>query len=234
MVNGGNDDNYEIIRKSGIFEVTPTILNVVVEDQTKIYGESNPTFTINYTGFINGDDINDLSEVPIASTLANETSSVGSYTIELSGGTGNNYELIKEQGTLTINPAILIVTAENKSKTYGDLNPIFTLSYDGFVNGDDQEALVAKPIVTSAADEFSDVGGYEITVSGGSSGNYDFTYLEGSLIIDPAELRVRADDLTVLRGEAIPTLTVSYTGFVNQDDESVIDMRPPLCFCISI
>ncbi len=39
-------------------------------------------------------------------------------------------------GNLTITQAVLTVTADDKTREYGQPNPAFTASYDGFKNGE--------------------------------------------------------------------------------------------------
>ena len=50
--------------------------------------------------------------------------------------------------TFTVNPAVLTVTANNASMTYGGNLPTFTASYSGFVNGDGQGVLSGAPSLT--------------------------------------------------------------------------------------
>ncbi len=52
------------------------------------------------------------------------------------------------------------------TKVYGELNPTFTLSFDGFVFGEDETALGGSADFTTDADETSGVGDYGVTPSG--------------------------------------------------------------------
>jgi hypothetical protein len=89
--------------------------------------------------------------------------------------------------TLTVNKAPLKITADNKTKTVGEANPDLTVSYDGFVNGDDETDLNSQPAVICEADENSPAGEYEIVLSGGSSDNYELTLVNGTLTINAPE-----------------------------------------------
>ena len=72
---------------------------------------------------------------------------VGAYAI--TQGTlalSSNYALTYVGANLTVNPASLTITANNATKAAGQVNPTFTASYSGFVNGDTSASL------TTAAD----------------------------------------------------------------------------------
>ena len=106
---------------------------------------------------------------------------VGSYavigTINDSNYTGS------VTNTLTINKAILTATADDKSRAYGQTNPVFTISYRGFVGADDTNSLASLPAASTAATITSPVGGYTITLIGGEDGSYEFNLVNGTLTI---------------------------------------------------
>jgi hypothetical protein len=63
-------------------------------------------------------------------------------------------------------------------------NPLFKLTYDGFVDGDDETtAFTTLPVASTTAKNDSPVGTYPITVSGGVSEKYSITYQSGTLTI---------------------------------------------------
>ncbi|MFP4489530.1 MAG: MBG domain-containing protein, partial [Bacteroidales bacterium] len=138
----------------------------------------------------------------------------------------NNYSFSYTDGTLTVNKATLIASGEDKTKVYGDANPPLTITYSGFVSGDDATVLDTEPAASTAADETSDAGSYDITVSGGADNNYSFSYTDGTLTVNKATLTATADDKTKICGEAIPELTITYSGFVNSDDVTELDNKP--------
>ncbi|AXY74385.1 hypothetical protein D3H65_10525 [Paraflavitalea soli] len=83
--------------------------------------------------------------------------------------------------SLTVNPAPLTITAENKEKVQGDPLPAFTIIYDGFVNGDDAGDLTTPPIASTTATASSGAGDYPITISGATATNYTITHVPGNL-----------------------------------------------------
>lgn len=72
-----------------------------VRDAIRFEGEPNPVFVIDYSGFISGESVADIT-VPTASTTANVDSPAGSYPITLTGGSAANYQLSLVGGTLTV------------------------------------------------------------------------------------------------------------------------------------
>ena len=48
----------------------------------------------------------------------------------------------------------------------------------------------------------------------------------GTLTVTPAGLTITADDQTKVYGAALPTLTASYSGFVNGDTAASLTIRP--------
>ncbi len=93
------------------------------------------------------------------------------------------------EGSATVNinvaKAALSVTANDVSRAYGEENPVFALTYSGFVNGEDESVLDTEPTATSAATAASEAGTYDIVVSGGSDNNYEMSYTNGTLTITP-------------------------------------------------
>src|SRR5262249_4425052 len=157
-----------------------------------------------YSGFVNGDTTNVLTGSPTLSTTADTNSSVGSYDITATQGSlvATNYLLNFTNGTLTVNPAILTVTADNQSRTYGATNPLLTASYTGFVSGESTNVLGASPTLSTWATTNSSVGCYSITVTNGPlpATNYSLIFVVGPLAVNAAALTVTADNQNRLYG----------------------------------
>ncbi len=217
---GATASNYTITHVNGTLTIDKAALTITADDKTKTYGAANPALTATYTGLVNGDNSSVVSGLNL-STAATSGSDVGTYTITAGGGTASNYTITHVDGTLTIDKAALTITADDKSRTYGAANPTLTASYSGLVNGD-TVAVVSGLNVATGATSASDVGTYTITASGGSASNYTITHVDGTLTIDPAALTITADGKSKIYGAALPTLTASYSGFVNGDSAAVV------------
>src|SRR5439155_5496565 len=169
-----------------------------------------------------------LSGEFFGTTPATIDSPVGSYPITLTTGSlsASNYSFSFVEGTLTVGRATLTVTADDVSRAYGATNPVFTVSYSGFLDGDDTNVVSGAPAFSTTADTNSAVDGspYSITVSNGtlSASNYDLAFVDGQLTVTQAMLTVRADDQSKVYGAAVPMLTASYSGLVNGEDTNVL------------
>ena len=165
---------------------------------------------------------------PRLSTTATENSSVGEYPIIISEGSAKNYKLAYRAGVLTVNKAPLTVVAENTERMYGDSNPTFTRSYLGFkLNDTEYSAFSSLPKLSCAATKTSDAGIYPITVTGGTSRNYDIVaYENGTLTITKANLVLSANDKSRLYYEDNHTFDFSITGLRNGDIVSCLSVTP--------
>jgi len=96
-------------------------LTVTANNATRVYGASNPAFTANYSGFVNGDTSSVITGVPSLSTTATITSAVGTYPITAAGTlSAANYSFVFVNGTLTIaQNLIALPTAGNISRVVG-------------------------------------------------------------------------------------------------------------------
>jgi len=135
-------------------------------------------------------------------------------------GVLSNYTITNAGANFTITKALLTVTANSTSRTYGDPNPTFTANYMGFKNGETlaTSGVTGSPSLTTTATTTSPVPGpYTITAALGTlaAGNYNFTFFNGALTINKATLTVTADNKTKILNAANPTLTPSYSGFKN-------------------
>ena len=113
----------------------------------------------------------------------------------------------------------LEVTVTNCSREYGEANPIFEYTVEG-------EGLVGTPEITCNATPSSPVGTYDIVISQGSVTNSNVTFVNGTLTITKAMLTISANDCTKQEGEENPELSVSYAGFKNNDDISLLTTQP--------
>ena len=141
-----------------------------------------------------------------------------------------NYTIGYVAGSLTVTAAGLTITANNQTKVYGAALPTLSASYSGFVNGDTSASLTTEPTLTTTATTSSHVSGspYTITASGAVDADYSFTYVAGSLTVTAVPLSITANNQTKVYGAALPTLTASYSGFVNGDTPASLTTQPTL------
>ena len=176
-------------------------------------------------GFVNGDTSASLTTQPTLATQAASGSHVGSDPIAASGAVDPDYAIAYINGTLSVTPAPLTIAADNASKTYGASTPVLTASYSGFVNGDNSTSLAKPPTLATASGH---VGSFAITASGAVDPDYIIHYVAGTLSITPAPLTILVADASKTYGAALPTLSASYSGFVNGDTQASLAALPVL------
>jgi hypothetical protein len=222
--------NYTITYNTAKFTITARPIAVTASSATKVYGAALPPLTYTIAGFVNGDTASVVSGAPVLSTTATASSHVlgGPYSISISAGTlwATNYSFNLFGGTLTVTPAPLTITANGATKVYGAALPAMSASYSGFVNGDSSATLATAPTLTTTASTSSHVGSYAITANGAASSDYAVSYVYGSLSVTPAALTIAANNQSKVYGAALPTLTTSYTGWVNGDTTSSLNAPP--------
>lgn len=178
--------NYTVSIGRGTLTVNKAPLRVTANNTSRMYYEPNPDLKCSYYGFVNGESSSILDSQPQLTTTATLNSNAGKYPINISGAEAKNYSITYESGVLQVQKRSLNVSAENYTRAYNEENPKFALNYKGFVNNEDENVLIAKPTITTKATKSSDVGTYNLTISGGIADNYDFTYSNGTLKIEKA------------------------------------------------
>jgi phosphotransferase system IIA component len=181
-----------------------TLSAAIIGDPTKTYdGNTNATLSsANYllstvvasqsitvnktTGTYNTKDVATANTVSTTLTSGDFTAGVGTNL--------NNYNLPTSAGGAGhITPKALSITADNKSMLFGGSVPPYTVSYSGFVAGENE---VTAPLggtliftvtnnlnVTVTVTSSTPVGTYTIIPSGLTSTNYNITFVNGTLTI---------------------------------------------------
>ena len=224
----GNLDNQQSTSNTITLTVTPAPLVITASNQTMTYGGTLSPLSATVSGFVNGDSVSHLTTLPVITT-APATSNVGTYAITACGAYDPNYTISYVPGQLTINPAPLVITANNESMTYGGSLPALSVSFSGLVNGDTPATFstggnVAPTAATVPAS--SNAGTYTISVAGAYDPNYAITYADGYLTVTPAALTITASSASKVYGAALPALTASYSGFVNGDTSNSLTTQP--------
>ena len=196
--------NYNITYIAGTLTVIQAALSVVVNDQSKYYGDISQisgTLNTDYTvsGLQNSDAVNGIT-FSYSGTPSGDltTASVGSYTITpstliFSSGSISNYSITYQTGTLTVNPRSLTITANNISKTEGETltNPTagsteFTSS--GLQNGESIGSITITFGNSANADAIAGTYPTDATPSEATGGtftasNYSISYFAGNVTI---------------------------------------------------
>ena len=221
-----NDDMSFNVDIPYTYTINPAKLTAKVKDASRLYGDGNPQFSSEYSGFVNNEDATVVTSNGSYTTTATEKSDVGTYAIKQSGATAQNYVFDYEDGTLTVNKAPLTMTANDKTMTYGSSIPVFDISSEGLKNNETQPAWVTKPALSSTVTPTSNAGTYPITISNASAKNYDLTIHNGTLTIGKAELTAKVDNKSRLYGDANPEFTLTYTGLKHNETVPAWEQEP--------
>jgi hypothetical protein len=173
------NSNYTINFIGAELKILKKSLIITADSKEKVYGEANPLLTFSYDGLANQDEA--ISSEPIVSTTATQLSDVGTYPISLSGAFDANYDISLVSGTLTITPKDLTISVNNQSKYFGQNDPEFTVSFDGFVDNQTIDNLLGTLVISRLEGE--ELGSYSIEASGLSSINYSVKFMPGTLTI---------------------------------------------------
>ncbi|MBK9625071.1 MAG: hypothetical protein IPO38_11285, partial [Rhodocyclaceae bacterium] len=157
-------------------------LTVTADDQSRLYGQSNPVFTETITGFVPLEDLSTSGVTGSATGSSTATSATnviaGPQIITANVGTltADNYDFTPVDGTLTITPATVSLSA---SKVYDgtlDLNGFVTIA-TGVNVGAGVETLTYTGATTNdshvlTASKYIDA----ITIANGSNGGLASNY----------------------------------------------------------
>lgn len=114
------------------------------------------------------------------------------------------------------------LTARSYSRQYGEDNPEF----DFIVSEGTLKS--GTPNITCTATSASPVGTYPIVITQGSVGNSKVTLVNGTLTITEAPLTISVGNYTRRVGEDNPEFKLTYSGFKNNETESVLTKLPTI------
>lgn len=204
IVRSVNDDN------KGLFELTDYALeksgdDLIIQGDSAIelsvtvpsgltYGDTKPlTITVEpadaalefaFAGQSPNDNGSDKFSVTKGSdgTYSLYAGAAGDFILTATA-TADGYNQKEVTVEFTVGKAALTVTADDKTIAYGDAAPVYTATYSGFVNGDDEGDLGGTLAFACDYEKGDDVGTYPITPSGLTSDNYDISFVAGTLTV---------------------------------------------------
>lgn len=177
---------------SGSFEIeikNASITGVDAAGYTGIYDGQSHGIKITLSGNAgDGEILYGESEDNCTLTESPVYKNTGSYTVYYTV-TKKNFDTISGSATVAITPARLTVTAESRNVTYKDEPPVYSSTFEGFVNGENTEVLGGTLSYECAYAAGSDVDEYKIIPSGltAENGNYEITYQPGKLTVSQAK-----------------------------------------------
>ena len=216
--------NYTITYTNGTLTVNPAALTITASNAAKTYGAVASLTQYTTSGLVNTDAV---SAVTLASTGSAATAAVGTYPITAASATGTgltNYTITYNNGTLTVNPAALTITASNAAKTYGAVASLTQFTTSGLVNAD---AVSAVTLASTGSPATAAVGTYPITAAsatGTGLTNYTITYNNGTLTVNSAALTISANNANKFYGLTLNPSQYTVTGLLNSDAVSAVTL----------
>ena len=201
-VTTANNSNYTVTF-SGTpvnFTINKLAVTVTADAKSKTYGSDDPTLT--YT--------TSPSSISLSGALSRATGeNVGSYAMTqgtVTTANNSNYTITFVGANLTISQRAVTVTADAKSKTYGDADPGLTYQLTGSLKSGD----AFSGALTRVAGE--NAGEYNITQgSVALNSNYNITFVGAKLTISTRAVTVTADAKSKDFGGVDPALTYTLT-----------------------
>ncbi|WP_323592095.1 MBG domain-containing protein [Aliarcobacter butzleri] len=172
----GTDTNYNLNFVQGELKITKANATVTANSMNKVYnGQTQNLSGYSVIGLVGNDRMSSLTGITGDSVSGKNA---GTYNTNLSG-TDTNYNLIFVNGKLTINKANLTVSADNKSKIEGEINPSLTYVANGLIGNDTLNgSLSTTATITSQA------GNYDIEKGSLSNSNYNIDFIKGTLSVE--------------------------------------------------
>jgi hypothetical protein len=236
----GTDEtsNYSITYdNTALMTVTKATLNISAVSQSKNYGQnfSVPANSYNVTGLVNGDTV---TSVVLSSTGTAGTATVGGgpYYITPSGAAGSglsNYNINYFPAAFTIIPANLFVNANNKTKTYGAavsfVGTEFNTTGSTLYNGD---TVTSANISSGGAVATASAIPWPININsaaGTGLGNYNITYVTGTLTVQQAPLTVYTSAVQKTYGQTYAFTGKEFTssGLLFSDSIATVNLSSP-------
>lgn len=224
-LSGPDAGNYLLEQPGGIVaDILVKELSVDATAEDKVYdgGDAATVSGATLQGVIAGDQVllQDASSGTFAQSDAGNDLEVTTQ-MSLSGADEANYTLLAPALTASITKKSLTASPEDSQREACAEDPEFSISYDGFVDGEDASVLDMEPGGQSNADPSSDPGVYEISLSGGMDNNYAFVYNTGKLTVYPDQTApvLEVKDITVYVSEGATT-TISPADVVSSADDN--------------
>ena len=146
--------------------------------------------------------------------------SAGSHTIVACYGGTADYDASEASLMQDVNTRTLDITADDRSKTYGDTLAItgseFTTGIGQLVNGD---MVTGTMLASLGAPDTAAIGPYAITVSGATGtglGNYNIVYHAGTLMVNAKQLDITANDQSKQYGSTFTFTGTEFTTGIGQ------------------
>lgn len=193
-------------------DISNAMLNqtITLSDESLVYNgsEREPAVTLKY-----GNNTIPAEEYNVEYS---DNTAAGTATVTITNKVGGDFYVITDSKEFEITKAPLTVTADTKSKAYGDADPELTYTSTGLVGTDALTGSMDREVGES-------VGTYAISLGTLSAGdNYTISFTGANLTITPKPLTITAKPKTITYGDAPANDGVTYSAFAGTETESVL------------
>jgi hypothetical protein len=203
----------------GAYESSNQDQHITAQDINRTYGDADFELTaiassglpVTYS-LANNDAVDLYQDAQDGNKWKIKIKKAGSVVITVSQPGDANFDPAADIDIqLLINRKELTVTADDKTRIYGEANPTFTISYAGFAGNDGVQNITA-PDITTTATPSSAPGTYPIILKNGDAVNYDLKFVHGLLTVEGALITVNQQptDQSICAG-SIATFTTAAT-----------------------
>ncbi|OOQ59962.1 cadherin-like beta sandwich domain-containing protein [Mucilaginibacter pedocola] len=196
--------------------ITKRTVNVTANTQSKNYGDADPDLTYSTDALGFSDTFSGSLTRVVGETVGTYAISQGTLALN-----ATNYNLNFAGSNLTIGKKTINVTADAKTKNYGDADPALTYTTDALANGDSFTGALTR----AAGESF---GAYAISQGNlALNSNYTLNFTGGSLTINKKTINVTAAAQTKTYGDADPALTYTADALLGGDTFTGAITRAP-------
>jgi len=172
-------------------------LTITANNQTMTQGQSVPSLTASYSGFVNEENSGSLTTLPSITTTGTSSSPVGMYPITVNGAADANYSISYVAGTLNITPPSSVATLGGLVISAGTLSPAFASATTVYT------AAVANSVTSIAVTPIPNNLNAAITVNGAA--------VPGATRSGDINLAIGANTITIIVTAEDGVTTVTYT-----------------------
>jgi hypothetical protein len=204
--------------------ITPVPLSIVASSGSVPYGSPVPAIAAGYSGFVSGEGPATLMASPNTPPSCGTNYAQGSpvsgspYPTTCIGAVDSDYTISYGQGSITVTQVALQITASSTTIPYGAPVPTITPSYSAFVNGETAATLSVSPntapVCSTVYTQGSAAGNYTTSCTGAVDGNYNISYVGGTVIVTPpaTPLQITAGPVTGFQSYTYPATLLTATG----------------------
>jgi len=173
LLSNESNYNYAITSVNSALTISQRPITITAAAKSKVYGEADPalTYTVTSGNVVEGDTL-------LGSLTRAAGNTVGLYTISAAALANTNYAITAVNSALTINQRPITITADAKTKVYGEVDPALTYA---ITSGNLLDGDAFTGVLTRTAG--SNVGAYAISAAALANANYAITLVSSKFTI---------------------------------------------------